>query len=172
MWWMKCIGSFLIFTGCGFLGWEKGAALRRRIRILREMNQSLILFKSLTGTYRLPLNMVFLRISSQMKMPVSDFYKRLAEHFEQQEAPEGTVLWRQTVEEMGGVFDEDDRALFEGLGHFIGIQDVHVQAAAVEGCMSEIRERILTLEAERPGREKLYQVLSLTIGGFLVILFI
>lgn len=59
MWWLKCIGSLLIVGGCGFIGWEKSAALRRRIWILREMNQSLILFKSLTGTYRLPLNMVF-----------------------------------------------------------------------------------------------------------------
>ena len=105
-------------------------------------------------------------------MPVSDFYKRLARHFEQQEEPEGVVLWQQTVEEMGGVFDRDDKELFERLGHFIGIQDVHIQAAAVEACMEEIRERISALEAERPGREKLYQVLSLTIGGFLVILFI
>ena len=55
MWWMKCIGSLLILVGCGFLGWEKGAMLRRRIWLLREMIQSLVLFKSLTGTYRLPL---------------------------------------------------------------------------------------------------------------------
>ncbi len=172
MWWMKCIGSLLIFAGCGFLGWEKGAAFRRRIGLLREMNQSLILFKSLTGTYRLPLNMVFMRISGQTKGVVSDFYRRLAGHFEQQEKPEGMLLWRQTVEEMGAVFDARDRELFEGLGHFIGIQDVHVQAEAVEACTEEIRERILVLEAERPAREKMYQVLSLTIGGFLVILFI
>ena len=67
MWWMKCIGSLLVFAGCGFLGWEKGAALRHRIWLLREMNQSLILFKSLTGTYRLPLDMVFMRIRSDEK---------------------------------------------------------------------------------------------------------
>lgn len=172
MWWMKCIGSLLIFGGCGFLGWEKGAALRHRIWLLREMNQSLILFKSLTGTYRLPLNMVFMRISGHMKMPVSDFYRRLADHFGQQEEPEGVRLWQQTVEEMGNVFDAEDRELFGRLGHFIGIQDVHIQAAAVEACIEEIRERISVLEVERPGREKLYQVLSLTIGGFLIILFI
>ena len=37
---------------------------------------------------------------------------------------------------------------------------------------AEMRERIGRLESERPGREKLYFVLSMTIGGFLVILFI
>lgn len=172
MWWMKCIGSLLIFGGCGFLGWEKGLDLRRRIWLLREMNQSLTVFKNLTGTYRLPLNMVFMRISAQMKMPVSDFYRRLSEHFEQQERPEGTLLWQQTVEEMGDLFDAEDRELFSRLGHFIGIQDIQIQASAVEACREEIRERISMLEAERPGREKLYRVLSLTVGGFLVILFI
>ena len=116
--------------------------------------------------------MVFFRISSQMKMPVSDFYRKLAGHFEQQEKPEGTALWQQTVDEMGKVFDLEDRELISGLGHFIGIQDIHVQAAAVEDCIQEIREKISALESERPGREKLYQVLSLTIAGFLVILFI
>lgn len=129
-------------------------------------------FKNLTGTYRLPLNMVFMRISAQMKMPVSDFYRRLSEHFEQQEKPEGTLLWQQTVEEMGELFDAEDRELFSRLGHFIGIQDIQIQASAVEACREEIRERISMLEAERPGRERLYRVLSLTVGGFLVILFI
>ena len=171
MWWMKCIGSLLILVGCGFLGWEKGAMLRRRIWLLREMIQSLVLFKSLTGTYRLPLNVVFFRISSQMKMPMADFYRKLAGHFEQQEQPEGALLWQQTVEEMGDVFDREDRELFRRLGHFIGIQDVSIQAAAVEDCIQELRERISLLESERPDKEKVYQVLSLTIGGFLVLLF-
>ena len=107
-----------------------------------------------------------------MKRPVSDFYRRLADRFGQQEEPEGVRLWQQTVEEMENVFDAEDRELFGRLGHFIGIQDVHIQASAVDACTEEIRERLSILETERPGREKLYQVLSLTIGGFLVILFI
>ena len=172
MWWMKCIGSLLILAGCGFLGWEKGAMLRRRIWLLREMIQSVILFKSLTGTYRLPLNVVFLRISSQMKLPMADFYRKLAGHFEQQEQPEGALLWQQTVEEMGDMFDREDRELFRRLGDFIGIQDVVIQAAAVEDCIQELRERISLMESERPDKEKVYQVLSLTIGGFLVLLLI
>jgi stage III sporulation protein AB len=172
VWWLKGIGSLLILGGCGFFGWEKGAELRREIRLLREMIQSLILFKSLTGTYRLPLNMVFLRISLQMKPPVSEFYEKLSGHFARQEKPEGVLVWQQTVEEMSGSFGKDSRELFMGLGHFIGIQDVGIQAAAVEDCIQEIRERLSLLESERRNREKLYQVLSLTIGGFLIILFV
>ena len=40
----------------------------------------------------------------------------------------------------------------------------------MDDCIREIRERIHRLEAERPEKEKLYHILSLTIGGFIVIL--
>lgn len=170
MWWLKCFGSVLILAGCAALGWQQGVLLRRRVHMLREMAQSLILFKSLTGTYRLPLNMVFSRISHQTQKPVSDFYKKLSESFSQRENPAGEVLWRQTVGDMGDVFGKEDRALLEGLGNFIGIQDVKIQKAAVDDCIQEIRERLRFLEEERPAKEKIYRIVSLTIGGFLVIL--
>lgn len=170
MWWVKCIGSCLILGGCGYLGWQQGAKLRRRIGLLREMIQGFIIFKSLTGTYRFPLNIVFSRISEQTRKPVSDFYKRLNDNFSHREGPDGEILWKKTVEEMSYIFESEDRGLIEGLGNFIGIQDLKVQAGAVDDCIQEIRERIHQLEAERPEKEKLYHILSLTIGGFIVIL--
>lgn len=170
MWWMKCIGSILILGGCGYLGWQQGAGLRRRVGLLREMIQGFILFKSLTGTYRFPLNIVFSRICEQTKKPISDFYQRLNDNFSRRESSAGEILWKKTVEEMEDIFEPEDRELIEGLGNFIGIQDIKVQAEAVDDCIQEIRERIQRLEAERPEKEKLYHVLSLTIGGFLVIL--
>ena len=42
----------------------------------------------------------------------------------------------------------------------------------MEDCIQELRERISLMESERPDKEKVYQVLSLTIGGFLVLLLI
>ncbi len=49
MWWVKCIGSCLILGGCGYLGWQQGAKLRRRIGLLREMIQGFIIFKKSDG---------------------------------------------------------------------------------------------------------------------------
>ena len=164
------MGSFLVLGGCGYLGWQQGAKLRRRIGLLREMIQGLILFTSLTGTYRFPLNLVFSRICEQTRKPVSDFYRRLNENFSHREGPDGEMLWKKTVGEMAFVFEPEDRTLIEGLGSFIGIQDLKLQAGAVDDCIREIRERIHRLEAERPEKEKLYHILSLTIGGFIVIL--
>ena len=169
---LKFIGAVCVLAGCGYMGWEKGAILRRRIWILREMIQSFTLFKSFTETYRLPLILVFGRVALQVQPPVSDFYKALADAFEGQIQPDGICLGRETVRTMGNTFDREDQELFLRLGDFIGIQDVHAQADAVADCIDEMRERIGRLESERPGREKLYFVLSMTICGFLVILFI
>lgn len=170
--WLKLVGILCVFIGCSYIGWEKANMLKRRIWILQEMIQSLVLLKNLTETYRLPLNLVFEKISLQMKEPIAEFYKNLALHFSCQEEPEGVRLWQQTIEEMSDVFDVEDRQLFMCLGDFIGVQDIRTQVSAVEGCISEMRERVQRLESERPEREKLYKVLSLTIGSFLVILFI
>ena len=87
MLWMKVIGTGLIFAGCSFVGWQKGALLRKRIGFLQEMVHSLILFKSIAGTYRLPLEVIFERISLQTQKPVSDFYSCLAGHFKRKDQP-------------------------------------------------------------------------------------
>ena len=105
MLWMKVIGTGLIFAGCSFVGWQKGALLRNRIGFLQEMVHSLILFKSIAGTYRLPLEVIFERISLQTQKPVSDFYSCLAGHFKRKDQPESVVIWQETIQEKGDLFD-------------------------------------------------------------------
>ena len=170
MWWLKCMGSLLIMGGCGYIGWNQSFLLRKRIRLLKEMIDSLLVFKSLTGTYKLPLNVVFYRISQRSMGPISRFYGHLAENFNRMESPEGELLWQQTVEEEKDLFKAGDRELIKGLGNFIGISDSSIQKTAVDDCIQAIRERVHGLEAEQPAKEKLYRVLALTAGGFLVIL--
>lgn len=172
MWGLKIVGMVCVLAGCCCIGWVKTEEYRKRIWMLREMIQSFIIFKSMTETYRMPLHLVFEKISSQVKGPVGEFYEKLALSFQNREQPDSMTLWRRAVEDMADVFNEEDRIRMIRLGNFVGVQDVHTQAAAVEDCIREMRERIGILEAERPGREKLYHILSLTIGGFLVILFI
>lgn len=172
MLWMKVIGTGLIFAGCSFVGWQKGALLRKRIGFLQEMVHSLILFKSIAGTYRLPLEVIFERISLQTQKPVSDFYSCLAEHFKRKDQPESVVIWQETIQEKGDLFDQDDKEFFMRLGDFMGIQDVHAQSEAVEACIRQLSERTARLEKERPEREKVYRAVAWTIGGFLIILFI
>lgn len=172
MWWLKLMGIGCIFSGCLLMGHEKTRLFRKRIEILREMSHGFALFKGMTMTYRLPLSVVFNKIHLQLKEPVSQFYRRLSEDFKNQEATDGKKIWENAVHQMGIMFDPQDLPLFLNLGDFIGVQDVRMQGEAIDDCMEQLKERIHLLEAERPQKEKLYQVLSFTVSGFLILLFI
>lgn len=172
MWWLKFIGAGCVFFGCVWMGQEKTAGLRRRIQILREIVHGFVLFQNLTSTYRLPLAVVFKKIQMQVTPPVSEFYGYLAEGFQKQQAMDGRKIWENTVQQMGYLLDKEDQMLLFHLGDFLGLQDVCMQTAAVSDCIEQIKERICRLEAERPQKEKLYRVLSLTVSGFLILLFI
>lgn len=172
MWWMKCMGVACVFCGCVWFGQEKQYLLRKRIDVLRQMVHGLLLFQSLTATYRLPLAVVFQKIQCQTLPPVSEFYGYLSEGFQKQQAMDGQKIWENTIQQMGNLFDKEDRRLFFHLGDFIGLQAVDMQMAAVSDCIAQLKERISQLEAERPQKEKLYRVLSLTVSGMLILLFI
>ncbi|MDD3222122.1 MAG: stage III sporulation protein AB [Lachnospiraceae bacterium] len=169
-WLLKCVGALFVMGGCGYMGWHQSQVLKRRIQILREMVQSLLAFKNLTGNYRIPLNIVFDRISGQMEKGIADFYAELAKAFGRKDGSSGDILWQETIEKSMLFLAEEDRQIIRELGCFIGVQDVKIQQAAVDDCMRRLQERIGSLERERPDKEKVYKVVSLTIGGFLVVL--
>lgn len=172
MWWLKLSGCLLVFLGCGYIGIERTRALKNRICLLREMMHALNLFKSLAETYRLPMEILFEKIYPQVTSPASDFYKKLYEDFKRQEGANGVQIWQNNVRKMGKAFDKEDQMLFLNLGDFLGIQDIRMQTAAVENCIDQMRQRLEVLEKERPEKEKLYKVLSFTVSGFLILLFI
>jgi stage III sporulation protein AB len=73
---------------------------------------------------------------------------------------------------MGKAFDKEDRMLFLRLGDFIGVQDDRMQNEVIESCLEQIKDKCEILEKERPEKERLYRVLSFSISGFLILLFI
>lgn len=168
----KWIGILSIAAGCIGVGIDWTSALRVRISTLRAMEQSLHLFRGFTETYRLPLGIVCQKISEQVDAPVNLFYSCLSESFIRQDETQSSEIWKRTIECMGRAFDKEDQMLFLQIGDFIGVQNLDIQKQVLNLCLEQIQERICLLETDRPQKEKLYRVLSLTAGGFLIVLFL
>lgn len=169
---LKMIGIVCVFFGCISLGMERIQRMKDRIWILREMERSLILFKGMAETYRLPMEWICEKISDQVRFPVSDFYKMLKIGLEQKEASNGEDIWIKCIKYMGKAFDKEDQMLFLHLGAFLGVQDLRMQNEVIDNCILNVRNRMNQLEKERPEKEHLYRVLSFSIGGFLILFFI
>ena len=169
---LKIAGIVCVVLGCISLGMERIVFMRERIRILREMEHGLILFKGMAETYRLPLEWICEKVSEQVQSPVLEFYRMLKDGFEQKETACGEELWIRCIKNMGKAFDKEDQVLFLHLGAFLGVQDLRMQSEVIENCIFQIRNRIDALEKERPEKERLYRVLSFSISGFLILLFI
>lgn len=172
MWWLKLIGSMFVIVGCFATGLERIEYMKRRIQVLRGMSHSLYLFKGFTETYRLPLEWICEKVSQQVDAPISNFYQILGQEFQKKEKTNGEEIWRNCIEYMGKAFDKEDRMLFLRLGDFIGVQDVRMQNEVIESCLKQIKDKCEILEKERPEKERLYRVLSFSISGFLILLFI
>ena len=168
MWWLKLIGSMFVIVGCFAAGLERIEHMKKHIQVLRGMSHSLYLFKGFTETYRLPLEWICEKVSQQVDAPISNFYKILGQEFQKKEKTNSEEIWRNCIEHMG----KEDRMLFLRLGDFIGVQDVRMQNEVIESCLEQIKGKCEMLEKERPEKERLYRVLSFSISGFLILLFI
>lgn len=172
MWQLKLIGSMFVIMGCYAAGLERIEHMKKRLHILREMSHSLYLFKGFAETYRLPLEWICEKVSQQVDAPISNFYQTLEQEFKKKEKTNSEEIWRNCIKHMGKAFDKEDRMLFLRLGDFVGVQDVRIQSEVIENCLEQVKERCEILEKERPEKEHLYRVLSFSISGFLILLFI
>ena len=172
MWWIKLVGSVFIFVGCFSIYMEKTRFFTQRIRMLREMERSLNIFQDMTQTYRLPLEIIFQKISQQVDEPVAVFFRKLSQAFAEQNEKKSEDIWRKTLQGMKEAFDKNDQVLFLQMEAVIGGQNMDLQKQIVNNCCEQIRQRINELEAKRPELEKVYRVLTFTVSGFLILLFI
>ena len=159
---LKLIGALLLAGGAGALGCSAAAQLSRRVAVLRA------LLGALEGMER---EIAFrLTPMPELPPPVCTLFARCRTLLDELGERSMAELWREALEQVPLGLDGPGRLALEELGEVLGRYDGDGQREALAHTRAELSR---ALEQAREAREKqgrMYQVLGITAGAFLVIL--
>ena len=162
---LKLIGALLLAGGAGALGCSAAAQLSRRVAVLRALLGALEGMEREIAFRLTPMPELLERAAAESPPPVCTLFARCRTLLDELGERSMAELWREALG-----LDGPGRLALEELGEVLGRYDGDGQREALAHTRAELSR---ALEQAREAREKqgrMYQVLGITAGAFLVIL--
>ena len=164
------IGALLLAGGAGALGCSAAAQLSRRVAVLRALLGALEGMEREIAFRLTPMPELLERAAAESPPPVCTLFARCRTLLDELGERSMAELWREALEQVPLGLDGPGRLALEELGEVLGRYDGDGQREALAHTRAELSR---ALEQAREAREKqgrMYQVLGITAGAFLVIL--
>lgn len=168
---LRALGAVLVAAGGAWMGLWAAEELRRRERALEDMASGLALLEQELGLGGLPLGPMFRALSEQVRGPAKALFAACGAELSQTDRPTFPVIWSRLVQELPGL-DREARRTLSLLGETLGRCDGMSQQQAVAAVRRQLEEQRRRAGEDRRKRGRVYQILGLTGGVFLVILLI
>ncbi len=166
---VQMIGAALLAAGCGYLGFQAAEGLRRKSRSLRQAAQALKLMERELAIGSPPLMQLLERGAQRSTGPARALLEGCAKGLDRLEQEDFSTLWRRQVagwKELGG----EGQAALLPLGEILGRYDGQSQREAMAAAAQRLEELAQRGEEEQRRQGRVYQVLGLSGGAFLIIL--
>ena len=166
---MRLLGAALVAAGAAWLGFRAAAALSLRARALEEMAQGLALLEQELELDGPPLPQLMERLGEETRGPAKALFRDCRQALDRLEREPFSQAWERLVrarEELG----REGRAALLPLGEPLGRCGCEEQQRAVNRVRQRLTELARRTEEERRRQGKVYQVLGLSGGAFLIIL--
>lgn len=169
---IKMLGAVLLAAGCGAMGLGAVGRLDGRVRDLREISAGLETLHRELGWRLSPLPKALEMAAGETRGPAAQFFEFCARKAGCLSGTPFQQHWQEGLEKCPLRLDGEDRALLEQLGPVLGRYDGDSQRQAVENALSGLGHRQAQAVEDRQRLGRVYGVLGLTAGLFLVILLI
>ena len=117
---VKLIDIALIISICGYLGFSKSHKFYIRVKNLKDIKNSLNIFKSkIEFTYE-PIKDIFEEISKVVYQDKENIFKMFCENINSNDT---SILWNDVVENSKMEFSKDDKEIIKMLGKMLGKTD-------------------------------------------------
>lgn len=161
----KLIGSILVITVCSAMGFQKGRELQQHLNELEGLRKIFALVRSELQYTKAPLAEVLLKISNQTEGIYHNWLTLLAERLTSLQGGTLREVWCDSIEryledcQLTSSELEDLREVGKGIGYIETI-DLYLNRLdlSIEGTREELKSK-----------KKMYQVLGIMSGLFLVI---
>ena len=167
---LKLIGALLLAGGAGALGCSAAAQLSRRVAVLRALLGALEGMEREIAFRLTPMPELLERAAAESPPPVCTLFARCRTLLDELGERSMAELWREALEQVPLGLDGPGRLALVELGEVLGRFGGDGQREALAHTRAELSR---ALEQAREAREKqgrMYQVLGITAGAFLVIL--
>lgn len=166
---VKLLGAVLTAAGCAALGFRRGRELKRGVETLNQLLQGLALLEHELRLKGESLPVLLERLRDRSTGAARQLFFRCAGGLARLDEQPFARTWEEAAEGLDGLCPEG-RALLAPLGQVLGRYDAGAQCQAVE----EVRRQLEQLRREKweDSRRlvRVYQMMGLTGGAFLMIL--
>ena len=169
---IRVLGAALLTAGCGGLGLSAVKRLDSRVRDLRELSAGLEILQRELGWRLSPLPEALMAASVGTYGGAARFFAFCAQESKQLSGAPFRTLWSRGLEQCPLRLNREDRALLEQLGSILGRYDGDSQRQAVENALAGLSRQQTQAEDDRRRLGRVYGVLGLTAGLFLVLMLI
>ena len=169
---IRFLGAAMLILGCGGLGLSAVNRLDGRVRDLRELSAGLEILQRELGFRLAPLPEALEAAAGETKERAARFFVFCAQGSRQLAGIPFRTLWRKGLEQCPLLLSREDRALLEQLGPVLGRYDGDSQRQAVENVLAGLNRQQVQAEDDRRRLGRVYGVLGVTAGLFLVLMLI
>ena len=167
---IRLMGAVLLAGGAALLGISAARRTRSRVQDLNMLAEGLrAILRELS--YRLaPLPELLCSAKEQTGERVHTFFSLCAQGAEHLNGRTFRTVWEQAAEASQMCLEREDWQCLASLGHVLGRYDCESQRQALNAALSRLDDRCREAAEQSRQLGKLYSVLGLTAGGFLLIL--
>lgn len=167
---LRLLGALLLAGGASALGFSAAARLSRRTAVLRALLGALDGMERELAFRLAPMPEMLDRVAQESPSPVGELFACCREKLNELGEKSMPELWREALEQVPLGLEGPAWLTVEGLGDVLGRYDGEGQRTALAHARAELE---LALEQAREDGEKrgrMYRVLGVAAGAFLVIL--
>ena len=166
---IRLMGAVLVAAGGAILGFQAAAVLRRRGRTVRRMEEGLALLERELELNAPPLSRLLERGAAHSQGPARALFQGCTQGLDNLDREDFSSLWRRLVRERAELTPEG-QAILLPLGNTLGRYEGERQRETLSAARRRLGELAARLETDSRRQGRVYQVLGLSGGAFLVIL--
>jgi len=166
---IRLTGAVLVAAGGAFLGFQAAAGLRRRVRVLRQMEAGLALLERELELNAPPLSRLMERGAAHSEGPARALFEGCLQGLDHLDREDFSTLWRHLTAEQSALPPEG-QAILSPLGDTLGRYEAERQREALSAARRQLEELASRLEKDSRRQGRVYQALGLSGGAFLIIL--
>ncbi|MBR4099195.1 MAG: stage III sporulation protein AB [Clostridium sp.] len=166
---LTAVGGILVAAGCWGLGFQAATRLREQERALRDAEQGLQLLERELALRETPLPQLMGLLEERCRGSACALFAACRRGLERLDETPFAQSWQSAVEDCPGLTGEGKQALLS-LGNILGRYEGGEQCRAVTAVRQELGDILRRAEENRRRMGRVYQMLGLSGGAFLVIL--
>lgn len=167
---IRLLGAALLACGSAALGFGAVGRLDGRVDDLRGLMSGVELMERELGWNLSPLPQQLRRAAGETQGRPAQFFSLCAQGAEHLNGRPFHQVWREAAEACQMRLERTDLELLEGLGGVLGRYDGDSQRRALSAAAQRLEEQLAQAVEQRGRLGRVYGVLGLTAGAFLMIL--